>query len=347
MSGLHIVRLDSADARRRGDWDAFVHAHPDGTVFHLSGWKPVLERAFGHRVYLLAAMGNTRLRGILPLVHKRSRLFETALISNAFCVYGGPLVADDAARASLDAAAIGLARELGVGHLEYRLRAPLHADWPTRADRHATFRKAIAGDHDANLKAIPRKQRAVVRKALGANLETRTGADVDTFYRIYAESVRNLGTPVFAKRYIHALMAEFGDRAQITTVWRDGRPLSGVLSLFFRDEVVPYYGGGRPEARQTGANDLMYWAVMRAGAEAGCRVFDFGRSKVDSGAYHFKKNWGFQPSPLYHEYKLLNADAIPDTTPTNPKYRLAIRAWQRLPLWAANRVGPLLAPGLG
>jgi FemAB-related protein (PEP-CTERM system-associated) len=347
MSGLHIRRLATSDADQRAAWDTFVQAHPDGTVFHLSGWKPVLERAFGHPVYLLAAMGNTEVRGVLPLVHKRSLMFDTALISNAFCVYGGPLAADDAARATLDAAAIDLARELGVGHLEYRLRAPLHTDWPTRSGHHATFRKAITADHDANLKAIPRKQRAVVRKAIDAGLATRCDQDVETFYRLYAESVRNLGTPVFAKRYIRALIGEFGDRTAITTVSRHDRPLSSVLSFRFRDEVVPYYGGGVPEARRTGANDLMYWDVMRRAADAGCRVFDFGRSKVDSGAYHFKKNWGFAPSPLYHEYQLINAPAIPDTSPANPKYRLAIRAWRRLPLWAANRLGPPLARGLG
>jgi len=347
MSGLNIVRLDAADTHRRAAWDAFVHAHPGGTVFHLSGWKRVLETAFGHRVHLLAAMANNEVRGVLPLVHKRSLLFDTALISNAFCVYGGPVVADDAARATLDAAAIDLARELGVGHLEYRLRRPMHTDWHVRADRHATFRKAISGDHDANLKAIPRKQRAVVRKARESDLTTTHDRDVDAFYRVYAESVRNLGTPVFGKRYIRLLMTEFGDRGHITTVWRNGRPLSSVLSFRFRDEIVPYYGGGTAEARSTGANDLMYWTVMWRAADAGARMFDFGRSKVASGAYHFKKNWGFAPEPLYYEYKLMTADALPDTSPTNPKYRLAIRAWQHLPLWVANRVGPVLARGLG
>ncbi len=234
-----------------------------------------------------------------------------------------------------------------MGHLEYRLRRPLHPDWPCAADRHATFRKAISGDHDANLKAIPRKQRAVVRKAIAAGLETHAGHDLDTFYALYAESVRNLGTPVFAKDYLRRLLAEFGESAEILIVTKNGRPQSGVLSLFFRDEVAPYYGGGTPEARRTGANDLMYWAVMQRAAEAGYRLFDFGRSKVDSGAYHFKKNWGFAPAPLYHEYKLVTADAVPDTTPANPKYGLAIKAWQRLPLWLANRVGPVLARGLG
>ena len=347
MSTLHLTRLDGRDPAQAAQWDAFVEAHPDGTVFHLAGWQRVLEDSFGHRVYLLAAVANHEVRGVLPLVHKRSRVFDTALISNAFCVYGGPLVTDDAALATLDAAAVDLARTLRVGHLEYRLRKPLHTDWTCISDRHATFRKPISGDNDANLKAIPRKQRAVVRKAMAAGLESESGKDVDTFYQLYAESVRNLGTPVFAKRYLHNLFATFPDRTAILIVRKDGWPQSGVLSLFFRDEVAPYYGGGTPDARRTGANDLMYWDVMRRAADGGYRLFDFGRSKVDSGAYHFKKNWGFAPEPLHHEVKLMNADAIPDTSPTNPKYRLAIRAWQRLPLWVANRVGPVLARELG
>ena len=348
MSNRQSLRVAELDAGQTAAWDAFVRARPEGTFFQLSGWKPVLESAFGHRVHLLAAWRGRTLCGVLPLVELRNRVFDCALISTAFGTYGGPLADDAATRARLDVAAQELGARLGVAHLEYRLRERLHPDWPCREDRHATFRKAIDPDPDVNLKAIPRKQRAVVRKARESDLRVGTDESLTDFYRLYALSLRNLGTPVFARRYLTALKAEFGDACEVTIVRTpEGRAISGVLSFYFRDEVLPYYGGGTPDARRNGANDLMYWDVMCRAAGAGGRVFDFGRSKVGSGAYAFKKNWGFTPASLYHEYALVRGTALPDKSPDNPKYRAAIRAWQRLPLWAANTLGPPVARELG
>ena len=126
-----------------------------------------------------------------------------------------------------------------------------------------------------------------------------------------------------------------------------GAPIAAVLSFYFRDEVLPYYGGGTPAARDRAGNDIMYWEVMRRAADRGSRIFDFGRSKIDTGAYHFKKNWGFAPTPLDYQFKLRDGGAIPEVNPLNPKYQLMIAAWRRLPLPIANMVGPLLARDLG
>ena len=347
MSERHPLSVAEPGADQRAAWDRFVREHPDGTFFHLSGWKPVLESAFKHKVTLLAAWRGREIHGVLPLVELRNRIFAKALVSTAFCIYGGPVARDREAGAELDAAARALAERRGVDFLEYRLRVPFDADRPCRDDLHATFRKRIDGDHDANLKAIPRKQRAVVRKAIEGDLESHVTDSLDSFYRLYATSVRNLGTPVFGRRYLDALKAEFGDACDVLLVSRDGAPVSGVLSFYFRDEVLPYYGGGTPAARRLGANDFMYWELMRHAADRGYRTFDFGRSKVGSGAYAFKKNWGFTPERLSYEYYLVKANALPDTNPSNPKYRRAIAAWRRMPLWLANCIGPAVARELG
>lgn len=348
MSVRQALTVEELAAGREADWDSFVRAHPEGTFFHRAGWKPVLEGAFGHRVHLLAAWRGRTLVGALPLVALRNRLFARALVSVAFGAYGGPLAQDREAGAALDRAATALGARLGVAYVEYRLHAPRNPDWPRREDLHATFRRAITDDADANLKAIPRKQRAVVRKALAAeDLSVAAPGALATFYDLYAESLRNLGTPVFARRYLERLTTVFGDACEVLLVREKGRPVSGVLSFYDGETVLPYYGGGVPSARKSGANDLMYWALMCRAAERGCRVFDFGRSKVGTGAYAFKKNWGFKPAPLIYEYYLVKARAVPETNPLNPKYRHAIAAWQRLPLWLANRVGPPLARELG
>jgi FemAB-related protein (PEP-CTERM system-associated) len=328
------------------DWDAFVLDCADATFFHLSGWKSVIERSLGHRCYLLAAHSGGRIRGVLPLVHVASRLFGNFLISNGFCVYGGPAVVDEAARVALDRAAIDLAERLKVDHLEYRSRTPSQNDWAHNSDLYVTFRKAMDPDPEKNLAAIPRKQRAMVRKGIKLGLASEIDADVDRFYRLYSESVRNLGTPVLSKTYFRLLKEVFGPACEILIVSHEGSPISGVLSFLFRDEILPYYGGGTARARELAANDFMYWEVMRRACRAGLRVFDFGRSKRGTGSFSFKKHWGFEPEPLHYEYKLMRRTELPELNPTNPKFQLYISVWKRLPLGVANLIGPFIARDL-
>lgn len=328
-------------------WDAFVADCPDATFFHRIGWKTAIEESFGHRTHYLCAERDGALCGVLPLVQIKSRLFGNSLISTAFTVYGGPAAADDAARRALDAAARDLAERLDVDHLEYRSRVPRHPDLVSRDDLYVTFRKPLDADPDKNLAAIPRKQRAMVRKGIKAGLTSELDAGVDRLHHIYAASVRNLGTPVFAKRYFHALTRAFGADCDIVTILHGDQAVASVMNFYFRDEVIPYYGGGLPEARAVAANDFMYWEVMRRACERGFRLFDFGRSKRDTGAYSFKKHWGFEPAPLAYEFLLRRGGDVPDVNPLNPKYRLAIAAWKRLPLPVAKAIGPLIVRNLG
>lgn len=244
---------------------------------------------------------------------------------------------------ALDAAALELANDLRVERVEYRLRRPLHPDWPCNKETYVTFRKEIAATPEKALLTIPRKQRAMVRKGMKRGLEGRIDTDVKQFYPLYAESVRNLGTPVLSKKYFECLKSVFAGSSEVLTVTRDGQPLASVLSFFFRDEVLPYYGGGCAAARDHAANDFMYWEVMRRACEAGIRTYDFGRSKVGTGAFAFKKHWGFEPEPLYYEHALLRLEEIPEINPLNPKYALMVATWKRLPLLVANTLGPLVA----
>jgi FemAB-related protein (PEP-CTERM system-associated) len=336
---VQVDCIDGADPA----WDRFVESQPEATFFHLSSWKTVIEESFGHRCHYLVARQAGVVVGILPLTHVRGRLFGNSLLSNAFCVYGGPLAATQAALDALDDAALALARDLGVERIEYRLRAPQHPDWPCNRSTYVTFRKAMETDAEKAMLAIPRKQRAMVRKGIKAGLTGQSDADVRRFYPLYAESVRNLGTPVLGRRYFECLKSVFSASSEVITVVGDGRPLASVLSFFFRDEVLPYYGGGCRAARDYAGNDYMYWAVMQRACEAGLRTFDFGRSKVGTGSYAFKKHWGFEPEPLHYEHRLLRLDQIPEINPLNPKYSRMIFVWKRLPLVVANAAGPLIA----
>jgi len=341
------IRVRAFAPAERERWDDFVESCADATFFHRSGWREILESCFGHRThYLLAERGN-EVVGVLPLAEVKSLLFGHALVSLPFCAYGGVAALESAAVAPLHAAAAELGRWLGVDHLELRDREVREPDWP-RQDLYATFRRAILPDVDANLAAIPRKQRAMVRKGISAGLTSRIDAGVDTFFALYAGNMHRQGTPPLARSYFCALQEAFGRDCEVLTVaTAEGEPISSVLSFHFRGEVLPYYAGDVAAARDLAANDFKYWELMRRGCERGLRVFDYGRSKRGTGAYEFKKHWGFEPSPLAYEYRLYRRGNIPEHNPLNPRYRLLIALWRRLPIGVANRLGPHVVKGLG
>ena len=341
---LPLVR--QLDASRVADWDAFVETCPQATFFHRAGWSEVMARAFGHKTHFLFAERDGRIEGVLPLGHVKSRLFGNALISSPFCVYGGIAATSTAAAIALEEAAQSLASRLGVEYLEFRNLEARNPDW-ARKDLYVRFRKTIDPDPEGNMLAIPRKQRAMVRKGMKAGLVSETDPDIDRLYSAYSESVRNLGTPVFGRRYFEILQEVFGADCEILTITLNGALISSVMSFYFRDEVLPYYGGGTAAARSVQGNDFMYWELMRRSCERGLKWFDYGRSKEGTGSYHFKKNWGFEPEPLYYEYWLVKAAAMPNVSPTNPKYRLFIETWKRLPLPVTRLLGPWIARSLG
>jgi len=340
------INVHELTAAQTAQWDAFVGTCKNATFFHLAGWKQVVEQSFGHRTHYLFAESGGEMCGVLPLVHINSRLFGNALISTPFCVYGGVASEDAAACAQLEAAACKLAEKLKVDYLELRNREARHPDWPTK-QLYVTFRKTMESDPEANMLAIPRKQRAMVRKGIKAGLQGDFDHSLKDFYRTYSQSVHSLGTPVFSRTYFECLQQVFKDKCDILTVTHNGGLVSSVMSFYFRDEVLPYYGGGTPIARQLKGNDFMYWELMRHSCERGLKIFDYGRSKQGTGSYSFKKNWGFEPAPLYYEYYLVKAGKMPDISPMNPKYKLFINAWKRLPLPVTQMIGPLIARNLG
>ncbi len=343
-AAIEVRTLGTDDLAR---WDAFVDACPEATFFHRAGWRAVLERAFEHEPYFLYAERSGKIEGVLPLGHVKSALFGNALLSTPFCVYGGVAASTDEARAALEHAAEELAGRLAVDYLELRHRAPRHMDWPAQRDLYVTFRRVLDPDPERNLLAIPRKQRAMVRKGQEAGLRSEIDNDIERCYATYADSVRRLGTPVFAKKYFRVLKEVFGSACEVLTVIRQGRTVASVMSFYFKNEVLPYYGGGTIEAREVAGNDFMYWEVMRRACARGVRLFDYGRSKVGTGSYSFKRNWGFTPEPLHYEYRLVRARELPRVNPLNPKYRLLIEAWKRLPLPLTKLIGPFISRNLG
>lgn len=344
---LSIERLSPHDRDTAGRWDRFVLACAEGTFFHRAGWQTVIRGEFGHDTYYLYAQVDGQIVGVLPLAHVNSLLFGNSLSSLPFAVYGGAVARSADVADALEQAARQWAMRLGVEHLEFRNIEARHADWPGQ-DLYVTFRKEILPDEEANMLSIPRKQRAMVRKGIKNGLVGHIDAEVGRFFALYADNVHRHGTPAMPRRYFEALQREFGLDCEILIVTSDdGRPLSGVMSFYFRDEVLPYYAGDDESARDLAANDFKYWDLMRRACGRGLKVFDYGRSKQGTGSFSFKKNWGFEPKPLHYEYCLYKRDSVPQNNPSNTKYKLLIDAWRRLPIGMANWLGPFIVRNLG
>lgn len=342
IDAVVVTNPNLADSVAASRVDTFVLAQPDCTPFHRPQWSRAVANGTGHKPHYLVAEQGGAIVGVLPLSHVRSPLFGSALVSAAFAVGGGILALTLQAADALAREAEALAARLCCPSIELR-GGTLPPVWNRSEGQYAGFVRDLPTGEEAILKAIPRKQRAEVRKALGNGLDINVGNDLDAHYRVYAQSVRNLGTPVFPRRLFAAMLKAFGADADILVVSRNGTPLSAVLSFYQNGVVYPFWGGGTADARPARANDLLYFALMKHAAARGCTRFDFGRSKLGTGAFAFKKNWGFAPEPLVYA----SWGKPRETNPLSPRYRLQVAAWQRLPLWVANLAGPIISRGLG
>ncbi len=342
-----VAVVDMRDPGEVARIEQFV-AECEGTVFHRPAWLHAVEQGTGQRATGLVAEKGGIVTGWLPLTEAHSPLFGRALVSSGFAVGGGALTRKAATANALCKAAEELAVRQSCSSIELR-GGVFPAEWDEIADRHAGFVRPLEDDDEAQLLAIPRKQRAEIRKSLKGALTVETGTserDRAAHYAVYSESVRNLGTPVFPRALFDAMLDHFGDNADIMNVYRDGMPVSSVLSLYHDGVVMPYWGGGIFAARHLRANERMYYELMRHARRRGCGLFDFGRSKTGSGPYAYKKNWGFDPRPLTYG---VWSDASGETRqidPGNEAYSSKIALWKKLPLAVANRVGPHIAKGL-
>jgi FemAB-related protein (PEP-CTERM system-associated) len=347
---LRIADLAHPGERER--IEAFVASHPDATPFHRPAWLEAVARGTGNAAVLLVQEGREGICGYLPLSEVHSPVFGRMLASSGFAVNGGLLACEGADPAMMFAAAEELAQRRSCPTIELRGGVLPHERerWAMRSDAHCNFISELEDDDEAQLLSITRRQRAEIRKGLKIDFDIAVGRserDREEHYAIYAESVRNLGTPVFPKSLFDAVIDGFGDDAEILTLRHEGKPVASVLSLYHRGVVMPFWGGGIWDARRLRANERMYYELMIHARRRGCTHFDFGRSKTGSGAYHFKKNWGFKPDPM--TYAVWTADGAQprDADPDSAKHRLQIALWKRLPLAVANRLGPLIAQGLG
>lgn len=337
---LRVSNLTTAEERA---WEAYALEHQAATVFHTITWKRVIERAFGFRPMYLYASRAGRLCGILPLFLVSNPVIGRVLISTPFAVYGGPCGDDPESCESLLQRASSLADNLGVQYLELRNREYAPADRHFhRKYLYAAFDCELPASPEVLTKRFPRDTRYMIRKAQKNGLTSVLDNNrLDDFYHLYAESVTNLGTPVFGKKYFQILREEFGKSLEVTVIKDAAKsPVAAVLSFRFRDWVIPYYGGSSKRGRAVAANNFMYWEVMRTAIEHGVRYYDFGRSKLNTGAHFFKTQWSMREYPLPYQFLLVRRAGMPNFSPANSKFKPVIGLWKRMPLPLAKIIGP-------
>ena len=336
--GEHALVSDDVS---EAEWDAFVDACPDSSGYHLWRWRRVFERTFGHRTVYLAARNHGRIVGVLPAVILRSWIFGRFMVSLPFVNYGGVLSTSDAAARALVDRAARVADDERATHIELRHSVRRFADLPARQHKVA-MRMPLAPDEAQAWDQLDRKVRNQIKKAQKNGLTAEVGGPelVHDFFDVFAQNMRDLGTPVHPRRFFHEVFEQFPSRARAVVVRQGAMAVAAAIGYRYRDTFEIPWASSRRSHRALCPNNLLYWRAIQEATAAGCTTFDFGRSTPDEGTFHFKKQWGAEPSPLFWEYRMLTGGLVPDQSPKNPKFRSAIAVWKRLPLPVATWLGP-------
>jgi serine/alanine adding enzyme len=336
-TGLAVSATNNA-----AEWDAQVASHQDATAYHQWGWRVVFREAFGHPSHYLIARRNGRVAGGLPLVEFRSRLFGAFAVSLPFVNYGGVVADDDETAGALVAEAVSWAGARGLSHVELRHLSAKAAPWPAKRHKVAMW-LPLDRNESAQWTALDRKVRNQVRKAEKAGLAMDVGGAerLEEFYQVFSRNMRDLGTPVYSRRFFASILRVFPNNARVFVVKLDRAPIAASITIRWRDTVEVPWASSLREHSDKSPNMLLYWTMLKGAIADGASRFDFGRSTPDEGTFHFKRQWGAAPHPLVWEYAGL-AGSPPDQSPKNPKFRLAISLWQRLPVAVANRIGPVV-----
>jgi FemAB-related protein (PEP-CTERM system-associated) len=339
MSNVQVEALGNGN---EAEWDAFVHARSDASHYHRSAWGGVIRRAFGHSSILRVARQEGGIAGILPLVHFANPFFGRSLVSMPYLNRGGILAAAPEAAAALLEDARGILRETGSRSCELRHQIPMDETLPRRSDK-VTMTLDVGEGPESLWEKIGPKVRNLVRKAEKAGLTAREGKgerDLSEFYAIFAENMRDLGTPVYSRRFFEEVLGTFPESTRLSIVESEGRAAAAGICITHGSFTEIHWAASRRAMRDHAPNMLLYWEAISWASRSGLATFCFGRSTENSGPYRFKKQWGAVPTRLAWEYLLAPGAAPPKIHPENPAFRTATRAWKRVPLPLTKIFGP-------
>ena len=326
------------------EWNRFVQEHPRATFYHRAEWRAINEQCFGHRTAFLAAVDGGRFVGVFPLVQLESVLFGNVACSMPFVNYCGPVGETDAVEQALLQAAAQVADRWRVAYLEMRTQRHLGSGYPC-SEHKVSMTIALAANPDTLWEAFKTGQRNEIRRAYKHGFTARFGPElIDDFFLVLSESWRDLGTPIYRIDYLKRILADFPDASRLCVIYdAAGKPAAGALDGIHNGVVEGMWLGMRSEYRKQLVGYVLYWELIKHACEQGHRRFHLGRSSKDSGGEQFKKKWNAETTQLYWHYILRTERTVPSLNVDNPKYQLAIRAWQKMPLALTQLIGPYLA----
>ena len=344
LTELQLAHSDSIDV---AEWQGFVASKAHANVYHDAKWCALIKAIFGHKPYYITCRKpDGELCGVFPTVHLNSKLFGTFLVSMPYFNYGGPLSDYPSVAQKMMEYSTEIGAQLGCTHLETR-ETQMREPWLCKQHK-VTMILPLPGSDEELDKQLGTKVRAQVNRAAREDLEFSTGGVelLSEFYKVFSHNMRDLGTPVYSKRFFRSILGEFNDQATLAIVRHRGRPVAAGFLLGFNDKLEIPWASSLRSANPLGANMYMYRQILSTAIAQKYRFFDFGRSSKDASTYKFKKQWGAIEHPLYWHYWLRDSDELPELNPNNPKYKFAIKMWQKLPVPVANAVGPALVRNL-
>ena len=341
---MSVMKVVHCGISRSELWDSYLEEHGSASFYHLFGWKTINENSFGHKVFYLSVLDGERMLGAFPMVYVKSHMFGRILCSMPFVNYGGPCALNAETENLLMEEAISIAEEYQVDYLEIRNFYKMQMELPTSENK-ISLTLRLNSDPEVIWKAFTTKHRNDIRRAYDKGIETRVGGSdlLDVFYDVLSESWRDLGTPIYQKKYFENIITEFPDSTRIFVGYYKDTPVIAAFNGYYKKTVEGMWAGLRKKFRKLQPTYVLYWEMIKHACENGFTTYHLGRSSADSGGEFFKKKWTAHPRQLYWQYYLNRVEEIPQLNVHNPKYYLAINTWRRLPTKLTELVGPSIA----
>lgn len=348
-TGAGNIIIDDIDPSDTVAWDVFVNNFKDSSIYHLSSWRYLIKTVFGHDSYYLCKKNDLgHITAVLPLIHLKSPLFGNFLVSMPYFNYGGCLADEVSDRVLMHERAIEIAKNISASHIEFRDVGNIGVlDMPERIDK-VSMRLELPDGVDKLWSALGSKLRSQIKRPLRENPVVKTGGVdlLNDFYKVFSRNMRDLGTPVYSKEFFRKILEAFEEHCHLVVVFKDNSPVAAGFLIGYKGMMEIPWASSLREFNKYGFNMLMYWESLKLSIEQSYQVFDFGRSSKGSGTYRFKKQWGAYPVQMNWHYWKKDGGGIPMLNPSNPKYKLAINMWKKLPVPIANQIGPFIVKNL-
>jgi len=327
-------------------WDYYVAHKENASIYHFWEFKRIVQTSFGHKaIYLAAFDTDGGICGVLPAIEMNSRLFGHFIVSLPYFTYGAALADNESIENKLYVALIDYAKQENVQHVELRTmheQKQLQGSAPSKENKVSMVR-SLPDSSEQLWSDIGTKVRAQIKKAQRFDLEMKFGKAelINDFYTVFSTNMRDLGTPVYSKSFFKELIkSRLHKQFDVGVVYFKGKAVACCFLMTHQGMMEIPWASTLQSANGMNVNMFMYWEILQKAIVKECQFFDFGRSSKDAGTYRFKKQWGAQAQQLYWYYWLPDGESLPELNPNNPKYKLLISVWQRLPVWLSQLIGP-------